>query len=1178
VRNNTALPNLNGFNLPLSGSVLIESNPSFNLQTQCWINGNLVGEGITVTFRKNNGLTSINCLHDLGDGVPNSVIIEDNPSLVTVDILRKFPENGQLPTLRISRCPQLRHLHATGITSLGSVTLEDLPLANNVTVFLNVTTLNSLSLVNISGSQEFMSIFPSLTEVFGRMTLSGVASLRNISFHADFSRVNELFVVNLPQLESLTMPPPPASYMMFTMSVSRCPLLTAAGIDFGGYSSGSFGDLILENLTSLSSFDMIRRPNQLEYLRLSQLSLASRIDAWSLDMIDTLVVDRVSVPSGTIPVGIASSIFVDSVKIEQCSGMTTVGALFSPALSIANISISRNPHLVSISHFDNMETVTNLTIASNPSLVTIGGFDTLTSFGQIVVSDNAALVSMTGFTNSSMTSGGKFFFVGNNNFATGPFNSFPDLITMQWLVVENNALLECLGCSATSPNAGLRALRSPNVLSIHNNARLTRVPGAIVFVANNITLASCPSMVSAEGLEEVSTIQGALIVSDMSGLRNFSMPLLTTIGREVLFLNNARLASVNFPLLASVGLDSYNDYLASNMFWLPLCRVGLSASSCTSSHSSCFIRGLVIPFSSQWMERLTPQIFVPPLGWCHRAGETMLLWNPSLGVNVTSTSGRINMPMLETMHTFWVQNNGVRRFSGMSALRTVVDELAFVNNRGLVTLQEFANITSIGKMRLVNNTGLCPTVDAQLRAATTGVYIDSGSASNSSAVCLANNLPTAPPASRQDAQNALGAMTAVANSSSWTSDARSVDGSYLEQSLLTTTGEVLTWMRTANLSSSDVNETSASTWVFFDSLFTPSGSELLKESHLGDEFAKLFEEFALLIGKKLGCGESITADKSNLFVLSGQSTPGSLPGEYTGDSATMKVPAGFSEYFANETCVPFSFSELTESAFKVVDESTMTGKEVDSSVVVINFGTGEVSGLSEEQSIQITITKRTPSTSSSVHTCVWWDDDADQWNTEGCTLSTALSTDTHAVCLCTHLTSFALLLSSSVSTSASAVSADALEVLTYIGCIASMIACFLFVLTFVVLRRLCTGPTKLVMNLCVAIFFVNLVFLAGVDRTSNVDQCRATGAFLYFFLTASFVWMLCISHQLYTLLVRVELGLHDDLRPYYAIGWLVPLLLTAVIVIADGATDRELQLGNDSKCVWMVMMMMNMTW
>jgi hypothetical protein len=138
-----------------------------------------------------------------------------------------------------------------------------------------------------------------------------------------------------------------------------------------------------------------------------------------------------------------------------------------------------------------------------------------------------------------------------------------------------------------------------------------------------------------------------------------------------------------------------------------------------------------------------------------------------------------------------------------------------------------------------------------------------------------------------------------------------------------------------------------------------------------------------------------------------------------------------------------------------------------------------------------------------------------------------------------------------------------LVVFTYVGCILSMIGCFILVVTFLLLPKLRTGPIVLIMHLSVAIFLVNLVFLVGIDRTSNRAGCETVAILLYYFLMASFTWMACIGHNMWS-------GFTSSWRKgtkYYAmVGWGLPALLTIIVVIIEHSAIDSIGLGNTSRC------------
>ena len=58
-------------------------------------------------------------------------------------------------------------------------------------------------------------------------------------------------------------------------------------------------------------------------------------------------------------------------------------------------------------------------------------------------------------------------------------------------------------------------------------------------------------------------------------------------------------------------------------------------------------------------------------------------------------------------------------------------------------------------------------------------------------------------------------------------------------------------------------------------------------------------------------------------------------------------------------------------------------------------------------------------------------------------------------------------------------------------------------------------------QLCLALLLSWVIFLAGVERTSDHIGCLAVAAMLHYFILASFMWMLMEAVVQYLLFVRV---------------------------------------------------------
>ncbi|KAK1153876.1 adhesion G protein-coupled receptor E2-like isoform X1, partial [Acipenser oxyrinchus oxyrinchus] len=188
--------------------------------------------------------------------------------------------------------------------------------------------------------------------------------------------------------------------------------------------------------------------------------------------------------------------------------------------------------------------------------------------------------------------------------------------------------------------------------------------------------------------------------------------------------------------------------------------------------------------------------------------------------------------------------------------------------------------------------------------------------------------------------------------------------------------------------------------------------------------------------------------------------------------------------------------------------------------------------------------------------CVYWKYKGKEssWSTEGCTK--LHSNQTHTVCSCDHLSSFAVLMALDESQMQENV---ALTVINYIAVIASLVCLSLAIFTFLFCRSIQKANTTIHLHLSVCLFLAHFLFLVGVSRTekkaSHCLQCRVLCAviagLLHYLFTASFAWMCLEGVQLY-LLVRnlkvVKYSSRQGLRRRYMLlaGYGSPALIVAV--------------------------------
>ena len=125
--------------------------------------------------------------------------------------------------------------------------------------------------------------------------------------------------------------------------------------------------------------------------------------------------------------------------------------------------------------------------------------------------------------------------------------------------------------------------------------------------------------------------------------------------------------------------------------------------------------------------------------------------------------------------------------------------------------------------------------------------------------------------------------------------------------------------------------------------------------------------------------------------------------------------------------------------------------------------------------------------------------------------------------------------------------------LTYVGCSLSAIGCILILITYGFFKDLRTLPTKILMNLALAILAVNVLFLVG-GPVSNyfpfIEVCTTIAICLHFFFLAQFIWMSLMTFEMVRKFYqskRMALDTKKNRRKlfiiYTLLGWSLPLLV-----------------------------------
>ncbi|XP_018565685.1 latrophilin Cirl isoform X4 [Anoplophora glabripennis] len=236
--------------------------------------------------------------------------------------------------------------------------------------------------------------------------------------------------------------------------------------------------------------------------------------------------------------------------------------------------------------------------------------------------------------------------------------------------------------------------------------------------------------------------------------------------------------------------------------------------------------------------------------------------------------------------------------------------------------------------------------------------------------------------------------------------------------------------------------------------------------------------------------------------------------------------------------------------------SNNVSKVLNSKVISASLGKGRHIQLKEP--VKLTL-KHLKTENVSNPRCVFWDYTTNSWSEEGCHVETSHSNTTHTVCYCDHLTNFAILMD--VHAIYLPIPHEiALQIITYIGCIVSIICLILAIITFQLFHGLKSDRTTIHCNLCVCLLIAEIIFLLGIGQTDNRIVCGVIAGFLQYFFLCAFVWMFFEGFQLYVMLIEVFEAEKSRVRWYYFFAYGLPFLIvfiSATIYPQGYGTDRH---------------------
>lgn len=206
--------------------------------------------------------------------------------------------------------------------------------------------------------------------------------------------------------------------------------------------------------------------------------------------------------------------------------------------------------------------------------------------------------------------------------------------------------------------------------------------------------------------------------------------------------------------------------------------------------------------------------------------------------------------------------------------------------------------------------------------------------------------------------------------------------------------------------------------------------------------------------------------------------------------------------------------------------------------------------------------------------CVFWNTKSNKWDTEGCRLES--SNGTYSLCVCDHLTNFAVLMD--YQGLLDDVDQRAFHYITIIGCTISIIclAICVVVFSFYSYHSKHSWGLRYIIhrNLCLTLLVANFVLLIGLDKTDYPKWCTVIAGMLHYFFLSAFSWMLLEAVHIYLLLVVVFASRRSHWEKYYLFGYGAPLIIvtiTAIIRPTYYGTDEVCWLSTEKGVIWAFM-------
>ncbi|CAF1267055.1 unnamed protein product [Adineta ricciae] len=268
--------------------------------------------------------------------------------------------------------------------------------------------------------------------------------------------------------------------------------------------------------------------------------------------------------------------------------------------------------------------------------------------------------------------------------------------------------------------------------------------------------------------------------------------------------------------------------------------------------------------------------------------------------------------------------------------------------------------------------------------------------------------------------------------------------------------------------------------------------------------------------------------------------------------------------------ISFPTEKILDVKFQLIFFTIQTNLLNSQLVTVYSSPKGQVNG-------DIQIEFRHLNASDRIPTCAYLKtfENVVQWATDGCQLVSTNST--HSICLCNHLSTFALL--TNFEKSISKWTRNQTLSISKLGCIISILCLLLTIILLIIIRSrtnvdddLTTVRSILHTNMLLCLIIVQILFLFGIDQTRYKFGCRIISILLDYFLLASISWMFVDGIELLIALKHVFKIDRIRLIAYSLYSYGFPLLIVFLSISLSAKLDNESNqycwLSHDNSFIW----------